>query len=173
MSLNNLANCLSDKFKQQGVLSDLDEAIDLNRAALSLHPPGHSDQSMSLNNLAIHLQDRFEQQGVLPDLDEAFTLYAQLSQISHAAFHSDLRAVKSWTISAEQLKHGSAMSAYHTALRVLDDWQHLAGLSFSSHYFDVVSKATSSSDAEVRFSPVQQEILRTPNRTLRSVQPFS
>ena len=125
-------------------MSDLDEAIELDRAVLALCPPGHSGRSMSLNNLAIHLQDRFMHKGVLHDLDEAFSLYAQLSQISHAVLHSDLLAVKSWTISAEQLKHGTALSAYQTALRVLDDWQHLAGLSFSSHYFDVVSKATSS-----------------------------
>ena len=39
MSLNNLAISLRDRFKQQGVLFDLDEAIDLNRAALALRPP--------------------------------------------------------------------------------------------------------------------------------------
>jgi len=99
---------------------------------------------MSLNNLANGLTDRFDHQGGLSDLDEAFTLYAQLSQISHAVLHHDLHAVKSWTISAEQFKHSSALTAYQTALRVLDDWQHVAGLSSSSHYFDVVSKATSS-----------------------------
>jgi len=135
---------LRDRFEQRGVLSDLDEAIDLHRAALSLRPHGNSDRSISLNNLAISLQDKFKQQGVLSDLDEAFTLYAQLSQISHAVLHSDLHAVKSWTISAEKLKHSSSLTAYQTALRVLDDWQHVAGLSSSSYYFDVVSKATSS-----------------------------
>jgi len=144
MSLNNLAVSLNDRFKQQGALSDLDEAIDLQRTALALCPPGHSDRSMFLNNLAKSLQDRFQQQGVLPNLDEAFTLYAQLSQISHAVLHSDLHAIKSWTISAEQFNHSSTLTAYKTALRLLDDWQHVAGLSSSSHYFDVVSKATSS-----------------------------
>jgi len=100
---------------------------------------------MSLNDLANSLGDRFRHESVLSDLDEAFTLYAQLSQISHAvSLGSDLHAVKSWTISAEQFKHSSALTAYQTALRVLDDWQHVAGLLSSSHYFDVVSKATSS-----------------------------
>jgi len=144
MSLNNLAISLQNRFNQQGVLSDLDEAIDLHRAALSLHPPGHSCRFISLDNLASSLRDRFKHEGVLSDLDEAFTLYAQLSQISHAVLHSDLCAAQSWTISAEQLKHSSALTAYQTALRVLDDWQHVAGLSSSFHYFDVVSKATSS-----------------------------
>jgi len=75
MSLNNLAGSLSDRFKQQGILSDLDEAIDLNQAALALRPPGHSDRSTSLHNLASSLSDRFKQQGVLSDLDEAIDLH--------------------------------------------------------------------------------------------------
>ena len=45
MSLNNLASSLRDRLNQRGVLSDLDEAIDLHRAALALCPPGHSDRS--------------------------------------------------------------------------------------------------------------------------------
>jgi len=143
-SLDNLAISLRDRFKQRGVLSDLDEAIDLHQAALALLPPGHSHRSSSLGNLASSLKDRFHQQGVLSDLDEAFMLYAQLSQISHVVLYSDLHAIKSWTISAEQFTHSSALTAYQTALRSLDDWQHVAGLSSSSHYFDVVSKATSS-----------------------------
>ncbi|KAG0707128.1 TPR-like protein [Suillus ampliporus] len=74
-SLNNLANSLYGRFKQRGVLSDLDEAIELHRAALVLRPPGHSDRSTSLNNLALSLYDRFKQRGVLSDLDEAIVLH--------------------------------------------------------------------------------------------------
>ncbi|KAG1724957.1 CHAT domain-containing protein [Suillus paluster] len=73
--LNNLANSLQDRFKQRGVLSDLDEAIELHRAALLLRPPGHSDRSMSLNNLAVSLRGRFKQRSVLSDLDEAIELH--------------------------------------------------------------------------------------------------
>ncbi|KAJ8594780.1 hypothetical protein M405DRAFT_929976, partial [Rhizopogon salebrosus TDB-379] len=40
--LNRLATCLYARFQQRGVLSDLDEAIDLSQAALVLCPPGHS-----------------------------------------------------------------------------------------------------------------------------------
>jgi len=43
MPLCNLARSLWDKFHHCGVMSDLDEAIDLNRVALALRPPGHSD----------------------------------------------------------------------------------------------------------------------------------
>ncbi|KAG2048564.1 hypothetical protein BDR06DRAFT_1024396 [Suillus hirtellus] len=55
-------------------MSDLDEAIELSRAALLLRPPGHSNRSMSLNNLAGSLQTRFEQRGIMSDLDEAIEL---------------------------------------------------------------------------------------------------
>ncbi|KAJ8585612.1 hypothetical protein M405DRAFT_744997, partial [Rhizopogon salebrosus TDB-379] len=50
------------------------EAIDLDRAALALYPPGHSNRSSPLNNLANHLYARFDQMGVLSDLDEAIHL---------------------------------------------------------------------------------------------------
>ncbi|KAJ8580075.1 hypothetical protein M405DRAFT_753711, partial [Rhizopogon salebrosus TDB-379] len=143
-SLNNLAIHLYARFQQRGVLSDLDEAIDLSQAALALCPPGHSNRSSSLNNLAIHLLTRFKQHAQPSDLNEAFNLYGQLAKVSHPVLHGDLHAAKSWTISAEQLKHPSALAAYQTALKFLADWQHVTGLSSSSNHFDVVSKATSS-----------------------------
>ncbi|KAG1848472.1 CHAT domain-containing protein [Suillus subluteus] len=64
-----------ERFEQQDVLPDLDEAIDLHRAALALCPLGHPDRSISLNNLADSLNVRFEQRGALPDLDETIELY--------------------------------------------------------------------------------------------------
>ncbi|KAG2037170.1 hypothetical protein BDR03DRAFT_819009, partial [Suillus americanus] len=59
LSLYNLATSLQNRFQQGGIISDLDEAIELHRAALLLRPPGHSDRSTSLNNLALCLQNRF------------------------------------------------------------------------------------------------------------------
>jgi len=53
------------------------------------------------------------------------------------------------------------LTAYQTALRVLDDWQHLAGLSSSSHYFDVVSKATSSLAVDAFSCGVRYNALKT------------
>ncbi|OAX35455.1 TPR-like protein [Rhizopogon vinicolor AM-OR11-026] len=143
-SLNNLAISLQYRFDQMGVLSDQDEVIDLHRAALALRIPGHSFRSSSLNNFATALQSRFKQRGVLSDLDEAFNHYSQLSQASHAVSHIDLRASKSWIASAEHLNHSSVLTAYQTSLIFLDHWQHLAGLSSSSHHFNLVRKATSS-----------------------------
>ncbi|KAG1734865.1 CHAT domain-containing protein [Suillus paluster] len=139
--LNNLALSLQDRFKLHGALSDLDEAIELHRAALLLRPPDHSDRSASLDNLAISLRDRFQQRGIPSDLDEAFRLYFQLSDSSHAASRGDLIAAKSWITSAEKLNHESALLAYQTALKFLD--QHVAILSSSSRHFSIVREATS------------------------------
>ena len=144
VSLNHLANTLHARFMQQNTLSDLDEAIELYRAALALHPPGHSTQSTFLNNLAKSLKDRFQRQGLSSDVDEIFSLYTQHSQVSHALSSRDINTARSWAASAEELKHGSALAAYQTTLRFLDDWQHLVGFSSSSQHFDIVREATSS-----------------------------
>ncbi|KAG2031975.1 hypothetical protein BDR03DRAFT_874868, partial [Suillus americanus] len=54
---------------------DLDEAIDLHRAALVLCFPGHFNQSLSLNDLTTSVHNRFLQRGVLSDLDEVVELH--------------------------------------------------------------------------------------------------
>ena len=55
-------------------MQDFDEAIVLNREALSFCPQGHSDWSLSLTNLATRLSTRFKQLGAIQDLDEAIIL---------------------------------------------------------------------------------------------------
>ncbi|KAG2071283.1 hypothetical protein BDR04DRAFT_520543, partial [Suillus decipiens] len=141
-SLNNLAASLQVRFQQRGTMSDVDEAIELYREALLLFLPGHSDRSTSLNNLAIGFQDRYKQRGVSSDLDEAFQLFSQLSLSANTASRTYLSAVKSWVVSAEHLNHPSALLAYKTALKSLD--QRVALLSSSSHHFDVIREAVSS-----------------------------
>ncbi|KAG1856994.1 CHAT domain-containing protein [Suillus subalutaceus] len=141
-SLNGLANSLGDRFRQRGVPSDLDESIELHRDALLLCPPGHSDRSESLKNLASGLGDRFRQRGIPSDLDETFSLFLQLPHISHAVSRSDLTAAKSWATAAEETNHTSALLAYQTASKFLD--QHVNLLSSSSRHFDVVRMATAS-----------------------------
>ncbi|OAX35022.1 hypothetical protein K503DRAFT_858860 [Rhizopogon vinicolor AM-OR11-026] len=85
---DNLATSLQERFEQRGVLSDLDEAIDLHQAALALCPPDHYTRSSLLNNFAISLQERFKQQGVLSDLDEAIDLHRAALAL-HLPGHSD------------------------------------------------------------------------------------
>jgi hypothetical protein len=73
--LENLANSLVRRFQQWGVLSDLDEAVNLHQAALARRTATHPLRSNSLNGLAIALQLRFHQRGVQGDLDEAIKLH--------------------------------------------------------------------------------------------------
>ncbi|KAG2738928.1 hypothetical protein P692DRAFT_20841654, partial [Suillus brevipes Sb2] len=53
----------------------------------------------------------------------------------------DLAAAKSWATSAEKMNHGSALVAYETALKFLD--QHVTLLSSSSRHFDLAVDAFS------------------------------
>ncbi|KAG1731689.1 CHAT domain-containing protein [Suillus lakei] len=157
--LNNLAFCLRSRFQRHDVLSDLDEAIELHRAALAICPPGHANRSMSLANLAESLQRRFQQLDQSSDLDEAFKLYLPLSQVSHTVSRSDLGAAKSWATSAEKMNHSSALIAFKTTLRFLD--QHVAALPSSSHHFDVVREATSSHATDAFSCSVRHGALTT------------
>ncbi|KAG0698782.1 CHAT domain-containing protein [Suillus ampliporus] len=134
---HSLRASLRDRFQRLGVSSDLDEAIELHRAALELCPLGHSLRTSSLSHLAISLQDRYQQRGILSDLDEAFRFYLQLSHLSHGASRSDLSAAKSWAASAEKLKHDSALVAYQTTLKFLD--QHISLLPLHSLAMDACS----------------------------------
>ncbi|KAG1772526.1 TPR-like protein [Suillus placidus] len=162
-SLNHLAVSLGDRFQQRGLPSDLDESIELFRAALLLRPPGHFDRSSSLNNLAGVLGERFKQRGVLSDLDECIELHRaalllrppghsdRLSSLKNLApvhatpphiSRTHLTAAKSWAAAAEATNHGSALLAYQTTLKFLD--QHVTLVSPSSRHFDLVRLATSS-----------------------------
>ncbi|KAG2341044.1 hypothetical protein BDR05DRAFT_888831 [Suillus weaverae] len=141
-SLNNLAVSLGDRFEQRGVPSDLDDPSSSIGLHYSFTPPGHFDRSESLNNLAASLGDRFKHRGVPSDIDETFSLFMQLPHISHAVSRTDLTTAKSWATAAEEINHGSALLAYHTALKFLD--QHVTLLSPSSRHFDLVRMATAS-----------------------------
>jgi CHAT domain-containing protein/tetratricopeptide (TPR) repeat protein len=72
--IDNLARSLHSRFKQLGTLSDLEEALALERNVLELRPQGHPHRATSLGNLAISLYSRFEQLGTLSDLEEALSL---------------------------------------------------------------------------------------------------
>ncbi|KAG1834907.1 TPR-like protein [Suillus subalutaceus] len=157
--LDNLASSLNDRFKQRGIMSDLDEAIELHRAVLELLPPCHFNRSMFLNNLVLSLRDRFRQRGVLSDRDEALSLCSQLPHQSHPASCTDLSVAKSWAASAHILNHDSALLAYKTALKFLD--QRVALLSSSSYHLDVIREAVSSLATDAFSCSVRRDALTT------------
>ncbi|KAG0708396.1 hypothetical protein DFH29DRAFT_892327 [Suillus ampliporus] len=69
-----LPTCLRTRFKQRGILSDLEDAIALDGAALLHCPNSHPDRFRSLNNLVITLQNRFGQRSILFVLEEVIEL---------------------------------------------------------------------------------------------------
>ncbi|KAG2125285.1 hypothetical protein BD769DRAFT_1737503 [Suillus cothurnatus] len=62
--------------------------------------------------------------------------------LDYGISREDLAAAKSWAIAAEETNHGSALLAYQTALKFLD--QHVALLSSLSRHFDVIRMAMAS-----------------------------
>ncbi|KAF8545627.1 hypothetical protein OG21DRAFT_1536063 [Imleria badia] len=72
--LHSQADSLFAKFEQGGGTGYIDEAIDLDRRALELCPPGHPMRPVSLMWLAIHLSDRYNQLGATKDIEEAIVL---------------------------------------------------------------------------------------------------
>ncbi|KAI9567903.1 CHAT domain-containing protein [Boletus coccyginus] len=72
--LHSRAEPLAVEFKQGGEGSCIEEAIDLDREALQLCPPGHPRRLVSLTYLACHLLDRYDQLGATSDFEEAITL---------------------------------------------------------------------------------------------------
>ena len=72
--LHSRAESLYAKFKQGGGTRYIDGAIDLDRQALTLCPPDHSERATSLIRLAFHLGYRYDQLGAMRDLDEAIVL---------------------------------------------------------------------------------------------------
>ncbi|KAH0827064.1 hypothetical protein J3R83DRAFT_4748, partial [Lanmaoa asiatica] len=74
VSLTWLADCLSERYSQLGVMIDIQEAIVLDRDALALRPPGHPDRPISLNNLALDLFTQYNELGETEDLNEAIVL---------------------------------------------------------------------------------------------------
>ncbi|KAJ2918191.1 hypothetical protein MD484_g2236, partial [Candolleomyces efflorescens] len=60
-----------------GTLTDLDEAVSLNRTALTFRGPSHPDRPQSLLALGDALFERSEHQGSISDLNEAIFLYGE------------------------------------------------------------------------------------------------
>ncbi|MEO3813451.1 CHAT domain-containing tetratricopeptide repeat protein, partial [Sphaerisporangium sp. B11E5] len=69
--LSNLVFTLQLRYERMGLLTDLDEAVEMGREAVRRMPPDHPERGVSLNNLGIAVRTRFERLGAVGDLDEA------------------------------------------------------------------------------------------------------
>ena len=86
--LHSRAKSLVAGFEQGGGTSYIEEAIDLDREALELCPPGHPKRSVALTFLAYHLSARYGQLGAMEDLDEAIVLGREALNL-HPQGHPD------------------------------------------------------------------------------------
>ncbi|EJD06602.1 TPR-like protein [Fomitiporia mediterranea MF3/22] len=120
ISLGNLASSLKSRYNQQGVTKDLEETIELQRAALDLRPEGHPHRSISCNNLANSLRTKYEQQGRTEDLEEECMRLLQLAATHEFSGLLDrLTAARRWATLARLHKNHTALSAYQTAMSIL------------------------------------------------------
>ena len=71
MCLTNLGATLQDRYERTGNKADLDEAIEIDRAALAATPADHPFRGRILSYLALALRLRYGFTGALADLDEA------------------------------------------------------------------------------------------------------
>ena len=69
--LNNLSIFLSTRYKREGKLEDLTQAIKYSEEAVDLTPDGNPGRAGRLSNLSTYLSTRYEREGKLEDLIQA------------------------------------------------------------------------------------------------------
>ncbi|EJC97821.1 uncharacterized protein FOMMEDRAFT_162156 [Fomitiporia mediterranea MF3/22] len=83
------AHYLRERYHRQWRMEDLEEAIVLCRAALSLCPEGHPNRSYALGDLASSLTIRYQRSGRPEDLEESIELHRAALNL-HSDNHLDL-----------------------------------------------------------------------------------
>lgn len=69
-----LGLCLSNRYDNQEVVADLEEAVMLKRPALEYCPPGRFDRCIALGDLAHNLRKPFWGQAAIHGLEEVIEL---------------------------------------------------------------------------------------------------
>ena len=116
------------------MLSDLDEALALERNTLELRQHGHPDRAVTLGGIANELHARFTQLGMMSDIDEAIALERdalQLRQKGQPGHASSLGCLAQCL--HDRFKHSSIpnMSDFQEAFNLysqLSDLSHTASL---------------------------------------------
>ena len=85
--LHSRAKSLLAKFEQGEGTRYIDEAIDLDRVALDLRPPGHPKRTVCLTQLAMDLGHRYAQLGATTDLAEAIVLEREALDLRPQGHH--------------------------------------------------------------------------------------
>ncbi|KAJ7629115.1 CHAT domain-containing protein [Roridomyces roridus] len=111
--LSDLAEAMKLRFSQARDPKDLQESLQLHRAALELRGPLHPGRSTFLNNLATCLAEAFNYSKEGHYLDEACTLFREASIPLTASIFNRFYYAKGWATAAAQYNHASAIEAYH------------------------------------------------------------
>ncbi len=91
MSLNNLANRLSEMGRRADALAAAQEAVEIRRALAKLNPDAFQPAlASSLNNLANHLSAMGRRADALAPAQEAVDLYRALAKLNPDAFQPAL-----------------------------------------------------------------------------------
>jgi hypothetical protein len=135
MSLNNLANVVQTKFKQQGDSRDLDEAITLHREALALRAPPHPDRGTSLCALAVCLATTHSPLDDKDSLDTPYELFQQAATYLSSSPLTRFQHALLWTQAAVKYNHTSFLAAYYTAMNIFPSWLHSIKIFFRSSRF--------------------------------------
>ena len=94
MSLNNLANRLSELGRREAALAAAEEAVGLYRELAAARPDAfRPDLAMSLNNLADSLSELGRREAALAAAEEAVGLYRELAAARPDAFRPEPRHV--------------------------------------------------------------------------------
>ncbi|KAI0246746.1 CHAT domain-containing protein [Lactifluus subvellereus] len=117
--LHFLAGNLVYRFKHHGAYKDIADAIKHYRTSISLMPEGHSGVSSMYANFAWHLNHIFSWTGYAEHLEESITLYRSAVEYPFSSARHRLIAAKSWTVTAHNTLHPSALTAYRKALSLL------------------------------------------------------
>ena len=75
--MSGLADSLWYRFGRTGSMVDLNEAVSIDREALSLCPTHHPRRHFSLNNLGLRICERFKRTGSMADLEDSILLYRE------------------------------------------------------------------------------------------------
>jgi tetratricopeptide (TPR) repeat protein len=121
MSVNNLANMLSDLGRREEALAQAEEAVRIYRQLAEARPEAFlPDLGMSVNNLANRLSDLGRREEALAQAEGAVRIYRQLAEARPEAFLPDLAGslgVRGSVLREEQ--PGSAMASFSEAIRLL------------------------------------------------------
>ena len=119
LSLNNLASALHEHARHASNVRELDEGLAFLRESLALLPEGHSNRSPTMRNLATAHYGRFELLGQVEDYEESIRLLKQAAANTFASSLTRLQAAQQWKMYARRHDHGTTLTAYRTALELL------------------------------------------------------